>query len=289
VIILNEKANYCEWLAGLAVQALIDEVSLTPKPGLVDQLNSGSHDDLTYLMMIRSAECLKATFYEMAFEAFQQKASIELREKFGLIGRIGEEKMLHVTGGVNTHKGAIWTLGLIVAATAMHYQKSMSLTQLFNQVSELALIEDKKVLQTASNGERAIQKYGGYGAKKEAQLGLPHIRKYSYPMLTICKGTEREHWGSHYALLILMSNLNDTCILHRAGREGLQLVKLESNRLLQKQQLNEEDFLRLNDLFIKHRISPGGSADLLAATFLIASIIEEKERLDYSMIKEIYS
>ena len=84
-------------LADLAVQSLIEEVRLTPKPGLVDQHDQGAHTDLTLQLMLDSANCLHETFYEMALMSYGENPTIELREKFGAIGRAGEQKMLGVT------------------------------------------------------------------------------------------------------------------------------------------------------------------------------------------------
>ena len=107
-------------LADMAVEALIDEVNLTPKPALVDRRGSGAHDDLTLELMERSAKSLGPMFDAMAQAAKHHgKVCLALREDIGEIGRQGEKTMMLATNGVNTHRGAIWALGLMVTAAAL--------------------------------------------------------------------------------------------------------------------------------------------------------------------------
>ena len=106
-------------LATLAVRALIAEAELTPKPGLVDQRGPGAHADLSLMLMKRSARSLRPHFEQMALASFGQVPNQTLREELGAIGRSAERSMLLVTNGVNTHRGAIWALGLLVSAVAM--------------------------------------------------------------------------------------------------------------------------------------------------------------------------
>jgi len=105
-------------VASLAVRALVDEAFLTPKPGLVDRRGSGAHTDMGLEMMLRSAHSLFHCFQKIAKAATSMRSSQEAREKLAVIGRQGEEAMFNATGGTNTHKGAIWTLGLLTAGTA---------------------------------------------------------------------------------------------------------------------------------------------------------------------------
>ncbi|WP_313619302.1 triphosphoribosyl-dephospho-CoA synthase, partial [Pantoea septica] len=102
-----------EWLAHAATQCLIDEARLSPKPGLVDSRGNGAHHDLTLALMERSACSLQPTFLELARQCWQRPADVALREAVGRLGREGERQMMAATGGVNTHRGAIWALGLL--------------------------------------------------------------------------------------------------------------------------------------------------------------------------------
>jgi triphosphoribosyl-dephospho-CoA synthase len=107
-------------LARVARRALIAEAELTPKPGLVDRRGAGAHTDLSLDIMRRSALALEPYFYQMALAAGGARPGQLIRERLALIGRQAERAMLDATGGSNSHKGAIWTLGLLLAALAMH-------------------------------------------------------------------------------------------------------------------------------------------------------------------------
>uniref|UniRef100_UPI0015D59268 triphosphoribosyl-dephospho-CoA synthase n=1 Tax=Klebsiella variicola TaxID=244366 RepID=UPI0015D59268 len=102
------------WLAHTASACLIDEARLSPKPGLVDSRGNGAHQDLNLDLMERSARSLQPTFHALAQQSWQRPADIALRETVGRLGREGEAQMMMATGGVNTHRGATWALGLLV-------------------------------------------------------------------------------------------------------------------------------------------------------------------------------
>lgn len=256
-------------LADLAVESLIEEVSLTPKPGLVDMIDQGSHNDLTFSLMVDSAKSLHTTFYNMAMVAYNEGPSQFLREKIGEIGREGERQMFQVTKGVNTHKGAIWSLGLLTAAAAIHKGQSDEIALCYT-AGEIAHYEDRFIPHQVTNGIKAIQKYGVHGAKAEAQHAFPHIRKFSLPVFKATLNTFDENTAKLYAFLALMANLDDTCLLHRGGLEGLQYAKQFARRILNTGDLHE--LRRMNEQFKERNLSPGGSADLLAATIYLYKI-----------------
>ncbi len=113
------------YLAALARQAMIAEAELTPKPGLVDRRGPGAHADLTLTIMRRSALAIEPYLYEMVVASRGVHPSQSLRERLALLGRLAEKVMLKATGGSNSHKGAIWTLGLLVSAAAMHHNDTV--------------------------------------------------------------------------------------------------------------------------------------------------------------------
>lgn len=113
------------WLAQTASACLVDEARLSPKPGLVDSRGNGAHQDLNLALMERSARSLQPTFHALAQQSWRRPADIALRETIGRLGREGEAQMMQATSGVNTHRGAIWALGLLVSATAMLGEKVM--------------------------------------------------------------------------------------------------------------------------------------------------------------------
>lgn len=266
-------------LADLAVESLVEELSLTPKPGLVDRLNQGSHHDLTFPIMMDSAKSLHNTFYKMAMAAYGKYPSQELREKIGEIGREGETVMFQVTGGINTHKGAIWSLGLLTGAAAIHLGRCDE-EQLCFTAGAIAKYEDRFIPPQLTNGIKAIQKYGVHGAKVEAQLAFPHIRKFGLPLLKEALKISDYETAKFYSFLGLVANLDDTCILHRGGMEGLEYAKQYANKVLESNKLQE--LHSMNEAFVERNLSPGGSADLLAASIYVFKVsnlpsIVEKE------------
>ncbi|GHK51869.1 hypothetical protein KPZU09_16050 [Klebsiella pneumoniae] len=85
----------------------------------MDSRGNGAHQDLNLALMERSARSLQPTFHALAEQSWRRPADIALRETVGRLGREGEAQMMLATGGVNTHRGAIWALGLLVSAVAM--------------------------------------------------------------------------------------------------------------------------------------------------------------------------
>jgi triphosphoribosyl-dephospho-CoA synthase len=271
----RQQPSWADRLADLAVDALIDEADLSPKPALVDRRSNGAHQDLHLGLMHASALSLWPAFKEMA-EAAQSIGAIgqPLREAIGRIGREGEAAMMRTTQGVNTHRGAIWALGLLVSAAALK-PDDLSAAGLSLRAAKLALIEDRNgVSQPPSHGTEVARKYGAKGAREQAQMGFPAVIQYGLPQLQrsrVAGGGEQN--ARLDALLAIMTTLSDTCVLYRAGETGLTAMQTGAQRVLDaggsaslsgRRCLNELDqqLLGLN-------ASPGGAADLLAACLFI--------------------
>jgi triphosphoribosyl-dephospho-CoA synthase len=266
-----------EHLADLAVDALIDEAELSPKPALVDRRGSGAHNDLHLGLMHASALSLWPMFTEMADAAIQfGEAGQPLREAVGCIGRQGEAVMLQTTHGVNTHRGAIWALGLLVTAAALVPQ-ACSAAGLTLRAARLALIDDRYVVARSSHGVRAVQRYGAMGAKEQAQMGFPAVMQFGLPQLHRSRlAGSGEQNARLDALLAIMSTLTDTCVLHRAGRAGLDAMQQGAQQVLDaggSASLSGRRRLHaLDQQLLELNASPGGAADLLAACLLIDSL-----------------
>ena len=282
-------------LADLAVEALIDEADLSPKPALVDRRGSGAHTDLHLGLMHASALSLWPTFKEMADAAIAfGEIGLPLREAIGRIGREGEQAMLATTGGVNTHRGAIWALGLLVTSVALEPDAG-SASSIALRAALLALLADRHAPYSPSHGAQVAQRYGARGAREEAQLGFPAVIQRGLPQLR--RSREAAHGEQNArldALLAIMTNLADTCVLYRAGERGLQTMQLGAQAVLDaggsaslggRRRLLELD-QRLNAL----NASPGGAADLLAACLFIDRIESSrvtalsKEHLDGNLV-----
>lgn len=277
---LNLQSNslsLAERLADLAVDALIDEADLSPKPALVDRRGNGAHTDLHLGLMHASALALWPAFKEMAEAALAfGEVGLPLREALGRIGREGEQAMLATTGGVNTHRGAIWALGLLVAATALE-PRSTGAGSVTLRAARLALLEDRYAPRPLSHGAQVALRYGVRGAREEAQQGFPAVLQRGLPQLKRSRAQGHGEQNARLdALLAIMSRLADTCVLYRAGEQGLQAMQQGAQAVLDaggsaslagRRRLHELDLqlLTLN-------ASPGGAADLLAASLLLDRI-----------------
>ncbi len=266
----EDKSTFSTAVAEMAVSSLIEELELTPKPGLVDKQNTGAHKDINVRLMRASAESLRDTFKEIAFISYDRSLSQSLREEIAAIGRDGEKRMFGVTGGINTHKGAIWSIGLLASAFSIG-KGTFTTEEILSIAGKLARYPDRYCPVTDTNGKRVIKKFGVKGAKGEAQQGFPHIRQFSLPMLNHSRAIGlTEEKAKLHALLSLVAHLDDTCILHRVGSDGLSFAKEQAAFFL-----ISGDFDLLNQMdeeFINRNISPGGSADLLAATLFLDKI-----------------
>lgn len=263
-----------QYIGEYAQAALIAEARLTPKPGLVDAQNNGSHDDLDLALMIRSASCLTPYFTEMAAAGDGQPVSQWLRETIGRIGREAEACMLAETHGVNTHRGAIWALGLLSTATTMTGKACQSATHVCQLAGQLAQIEDRHAPVTFSKGQRASNHYQVNGAKQQAQLGFPAITRHALPTLQHSRRLGHSETEAQLnALLSLTAHLTDTCVLHRAGLVGqTHLQQCSRDILAQGGVSTSQGMARLQQLdrdMVALHASPGGAADLLAATLFV--------------------
>lgn len=263
------ELTLAERLADMAVDALIDEADLSPKPALVDRRGNGAHHDLHLGLMHASALSLWPMFKEMAEAAIEWgEVGVPLREALGRIGREGEQAMLVTTNGVNTHRGAIWALGLLTAAAALE-PRAVTLN-----AARLALLNDRYAPQPMSHGAQVAQRYGARGAREEAQLGFPSVVQRGLPQLYKSRQQNAGEQNARLdALLAIMTELADTCVLYRAGPEGISTMQRGARAVLGaggsatlagRRQLHELDqhLLALN-------ASPGGAADLLAACLFI--------------------
>ncbi|MCA4825255.1 MAG: triphosphoribosyl-dephospho-CoA synthase [Serratia rubidaea] len=260
-------------LADAATQALIDEARLSPKPGLVDARGSGAHQDLTLALMERSALSLHDTFYALAIAGWQRPADGALRQEIGRIGREGERRMMTATGGVNTHRGAIWALGLLVTALAMREGRADA-RQTCLRAAQLAQLTDPASPKSFSNGLRASRRYRVPGAREEAQQGFPHVLRLALPQLWRSRAAGADEQAARLdALMAIMTSLSDTCVLSRGGWPALQAMRQGAQAVLcaggYQRPEGRVQLARLEQRLLACNASPGGAADLLAAALLL--------------------
>jgi len=264
-------------IAAYAVEALLDELKLTPKPGLVDQANSGCHLDLNMELMTESAESLYSSFQYMALAAQEKRPSQSLREQLAAIGRLGEQEMLFVTGNVNTHKGAIWCIGLLTAAVSIHAQSGEPFTvaDMLETAGMIASFDDRYAPVKITNGDQVRHKYTVVSAREEAKRGFPTLKNTAIPAWKKYE-QEPEDIRQLNVLLSLMAVVDDTCILYRSNVSVSEMIKKRCSIIINLGGLGIQDNWKyFSDLerYINHQwVSPGGSADLLAATIFIHKI-----------------
>ena len=260
-------------LAERAVRALILEALLTPKPALVDQRGPGAHRDLDLAKLLRSARALRGSFHRMALDAGNSVAGVPLRERLGWLGRQGERAMLEATGGSNAHRGAIWVLGLLVAALALLGNEAAP-REAASAAAGLARLPDRHAPRRPSNGARVCREFGVAGARGEARAGFPHVIEVGLPALAAARrGGAPESCARLDALLAIMSSLDDTCLLHRGGWAALHAARSGARRVLalggSATAAGNAALLALDAELVSRNASPGGCADLLAACLFL--------------------
>ncbi|SAL38278.1 triphosphoribosyl-dephospho-CoA synthase [Caballeronia peredens] len=264
-------------IAQCAVDALIDEARLSPKPALVDQRGSGAHRDLDLDTMLRSARALQPTFFAIARAASSAPPSQALREQLARIGREGEAAMMRATDGSNAHRGAIWIVGLLCAGAAMHAPGDSD--AICASAAAIARHEDRyaPASATTSHGARVTQRFRVAGARGEARDGFPHARRIGLPALDDARAHGLAEADARLdALIAIIASLDDTCLLHRGGLDALDAAQRGARDVIDRGGVSTTDgraaLARLDAELLALNASPGGAADLLAATLFLDSL-----------------
>lgn len=250
-------------VADLAERALRLELDTTPKPGLVDRQDNGAHKDMDYALMSKSISALRPYLTRLALDSAKDIDPAKIKE----IGIEAEKAMLKATGGVNTHKGALFCIGLSVAAASYLASTTGSVEAYsFKELVSRAASEIPSARGT--HGAEAKRSFKAVGALENARAAYPELFTDWLPYY---RSLEGDPFRCHKTLLHIMTTLDDTNILHRRGAEGLAHAEAEAARLLED--FSESGLSSLNKDFIRENISPGGSADMLSLTIFIESII----------------
>lgn len=262
------------YYADLAYDALLNELETTPKPGLVDRNNSGAHADMSYASFVSSADAIAPYFEKMALAALMnhELSADKLMTMLRKIGVEAEEAMFKASGGANTHKGAIYSMGLLLAGAALALRRE---SDLLEEAQTLAQSHAEKDYANAKNnpqshGEKLFVQFGVRGARGEAANGFPHaVKAAGYIDEFLSRGYEQ---NTAYALTLpkIMAELEDTNILHRGGKEALLFAQANA-RMIDSLPIDSR-FVGLRALdaeFVQRNISPGGSADVLATAILL--------------------
>ena len=264
----------------LLLEALMEEIRATPKPGLVDLHDSGAHRDMdadTFFVSARTiAPFLGRMYGEGAAGAWEPGV---LFSRIRSIGRAAETAMFAATGGVNTHKGAIFILGLLSAAAGeLGRSGSVSSDAVLARCRALAAGPlEEELAELASrpprtHGERIYRSTGSAGIRGEAISGFPALRDVALPAL---RDQTQPDWNRQllYTLLRLITAVEDTTLLHRGGEAGLQWARQQASAFLAAYPVLTEKAMaeldQMNTAFIQRNLSPGGSADLLSAAVFL--------------------
>ena len=270
-----------------ALDALIFEIETTPKPGLVDLDNTGSHSDMTVSLLRNSAVSI-APFIGKAAQAGYDMRMLSAKDAFSPLKEIGllaEREMFLKTQGVNTHKGAVFSFSLLAGAFGrLIKSRSPAASEICFCAGEICKSHMQQSLKSAESspvtkGDHAYRFCRLTGARGEAANGFPSIVNIALPALesALSSGMTQNDAGV-YTLLRLIQAVDDTCIYSRGGEAGLLLSKELSGKALAGDFMKEAK--RMDEIFIQRRLSPGGCADLLAAARFI-HIITKSKREEY--------
>ena len=287
----KKKNRVCKQLSILATQSLLHEVALAPKPGLVDRFDEGSHSDMDFSTFLNSTAALSVSFKKIADFGYSYSGE-NLKDalpKLRLIGLEIEADMFAETHGVNTHKGAIFLLGFSIFVSAYLLSRES-----FTNDAFVAVIQDmngdlvarelgkKLYLGKETHGEECFRKFGtkGQGIRGEIQAGMPCVFQKALPVLHQHFDSEKIlsdkllNGGLTHALLAIISQNDDSNILFRKGEEVLEELKYRSTACVDNYGTSqfEADYSALIEFCRVKKISPGGSADLLAVSYFMYSV-----------------
>ena len=258
-------------LASMALQA---ELDTTPKPGLVDRNDNGAHRDMDHALMRRSIQALHPYFVRLAQIGFDnpQPRHDEIQQ----VGIEAEQAMFKATGGVNTHKGALFSIGLAaVALGGMACSNNAQLHSLSNSIASLAsLFPDT----SGTHGSKAKANNKLKGALDNAREGYPQLFKAWLPFY-LDRLAEGDRYALHKTLLRIMCDLDDTNIVYRTSMETMQEVQAEARRMLERipETTHFEAALQaMNTDYIRRNISPGGSADMLSLVVFLSNVVRKQ-------------
>jgi len=265
------KSCAFQQIGDLAVACLKLEVATYPKPGLVSHVDNGAHRDMDAALLNRSAETLRPFFADLAAAGAAGAGMDRLR----VIGIQAEHEMLLATNGVNTHRGAIFGLGLLCAAAGFRdtYAVPQSLGSLIAQIWGHDILAGPRPLR--SHGAEASRRYGVGGARLEASQGLPAVYNIALPVLRAARSIAAgdEEAARVQACMQLIATVDDTNLLYRGGRDGLAFAQSQATAFLGQGGITADGWrdraIAIHRAFTTRNLSPGGCADLLGMALFV--------------------
>jgi len=269
-----------ELIAAQAFDALSQELAAWPKPGLVSHVDAGSHHDMDAALLQRSAAALRPFFSELALAGWQRSGMSRLRA----IGLRAEAAMLSATGGINTHRGAIFGLGLLCAAAGITARVSADGAVFAPGKLGVIVVRHwgneirRGPIPLHSHGSAALRRYGAGGARAEAAAGFPSIYDIGLPALRLGPALALQDAGAApvQACFALIAAVRDTNLLHRGGGAGARYAAEAAASFLSAGGVGAADWrvraATVHQSFVARHLSPGGCADLLAMTLFVDAL-----------------
>lgn len=277
-------------IAFFSEQALLYEVTLSPKPGLVDPYSNGAHTDMDFNTFQASIQSLVPFLPQYIKAGFLHEGSLKsLFDSLRSLGYQAEQAMLVTTKGVNTHKGANFSFAVLLGAIGWYLKHHPSQTLPFTQsqttdilflaghLTQHLLSKDFKDLDRKSNkshGEQLFLTHGRTGIRGEAANGYPSLAHLLLPYVRSKKAHSIDEVFLR-ALILLMSEIEDGNLLHRGGLKGWEQVRQESKKIHQANFPLEklvDELTVYNAVLTRRNLSPGGSADLLSLGIFFAQL-----------------
>lgn len=292
------SASFFSALENHAALSLLDEVYAAPKPGLVDRIDSGAHADMKFEDFILSTAAITPFLREMAVTAYRscfplpaspgaaQETEAALFLRLREIGKRAEREMYAATGGVNTHKGAIFTLGLLTAGAGLLYAKNgrLSAEAILDEVQNLVgdtLLRELAELKAGevgkAHGEAVLHRDGAGGVRSAAAKGFPALRNVALPLLRQYEAAGQATEASALNVLLhLILHVSDTNVLYRGGKDALLTLRADCRNILSHggafTSKGTALLSELKETCKQRNISPGGAADLLSAALFLLRI-----------------
>ncbi|SFV37051.1 triphosphoribosyl-dephospho-CoA synthase [Hyphomicrobium facile] len=258
-----------------AARCLLLELETWPKPGLVSHVDTGSHDDMDADTFRASAKAIEPFLGALADAGARGYGMSRLR----IIGLEAEAAMLDATAGINTHRGAIFGMGLLCAAAGARangiMDPTLSLGLIVSRLWGESILDGPVLLH--SHGSGARRRFGAEGARMEAARGFPSVYEVGLPALrSAARKTPDDAEAQRIeACFALIAALEDTNLLHRGGLSGLQFARRTAQQFLDEGGVGgsrwRERARSVHEAFVARRLSPGGSADLLAMSLFVAA------------------
>ncbi|OAV01595.1 MULTISPECIES: triphosphoribosyl-dephospho-CoA synthase MdcB [Moraxella] len=279
-------ADMCHAIDALARDALTAEAALEHKPGLVCPSSNNSHPDMDFALFCRSIDALTGYFADMVWFGYAQVDFESIRQR----AIQAETLMLQATGGINTHRGAIFNLGFMCLAIGRLLAQDEPLSA-DNICTAIITHWQYDLLHTLprkadSHGQQMRQAYGISGAIEEVASGFMSIRRHALPCLQHAKalmsGDASAEQAHLQTLLTLIAHISDSNIVWRGGMARLQQAQALAQDFLRMGGMYQPDayaaLQRIRDYFSEQGLSAGGSADLLGATIFLDKVVHDEYR-----------